>query len=137
MATIAIGMPVFAGNDDDDLVRFFELYKGYIHTIGIDPSAVTGNPAGWKKAMGILRACLTGLAARWYDSNILGKRVRLRNILLHAIHGDELAFKALLGNAGNCPPNTWVNPSGARAHMTDGAGAGVNNLVTDVGLIMQ
>ena len=93
MATIAIGMPVFAGNDDDDLERFFELYKGYIHSIGIDPSAVAGNPAGWEKAMGILRACLTGPAARWYDSNILGKRVKLRNILLRLAHGDEAAFK--------------------------------------------
>ncbi|GBB96274.1 hypothetical protein RclHR1_27140002 [Rhizophagus clarus] len=95
MATIAIGMPVFAKNDDDDLKRFFELYKGYIHSIGIDPSAVASNPAGWEKAIGILRACLTGSAARWYDSNILGKRVKLRNIFLHAAHGDEAAFKAL------------------------------------------
>ncbi|GBB96572.1 hypothetical protein RclHR1_27880004 [Rhizophagus clarus] len=83
--------------------------QGYIHSIGIDPSAVAGNPAGWEKAMGILHACLTGPAARWYDSNILGKRVKLRNILLRAAHGDEVAFKALLGNAANCPVNTWVN----------------------------
>ncbi|GBC00431.1 hypothetical protein RclHR1_38540001 [Rhizophagus clarus] len=100
-------MPVFAGNDDDDLERFFELYKGYIHSIGIDSSAVAGNSAGWEKAMGILRVCLTGPAARWYDSNILGKRVRLKNILLRLAHGDEGAFKALAGNnAANCPVNT-------------------------------
>ena len=119
MATVAIGMPVFAGNDDDDLERFFELYKGYIHSIGIDPSAVAGNPAGWEKAMGILRACLTGPAARWYDSNILGKRVKLRNIFLCAVHGDELAFKALNSNnvAANCPVNTWVAGSGIANQM--------------------
>ena len=124
-------MPVFAGNDDNDLERFFELYKGYIHSIGIDPSAVAGNPAGWEKAMGILRACLTGPAARWYDSNILGKRVKLRNILLRAAHGDEAAFKALAGNAANCPVNTWVNPSGARNIMAPG-GVGANVPVTNV-----
>ncbi|GET00652.1 hypothetical protein GLOIN_2v1781358 [Rhizophagus clarus] len=105
--------------------------QGYIHSIGIDPSAVAGNPAGWEKAMGILRACLTGPAARWYDSNILGKRVKLRNILLHLAHGDEAAFKALAGNAANCPVNTWVNPSGARNIMAPG-GVGANVLVTNV-----
>ncbi|GBB98472.1 hypothetical protein RclHR1_32390001, partial [Rhizophagus clarus] len=99
-------MPVFAENDDNDLERFFELYKCYIHSIGIDLLVVTGNPAGWEKAMGILRACLIGPAARWYDSNILGKRVKLRNILLHLAHGDEAAFKTLLGTNFNCPVNT-------------------------------
>ncbi|GBC01934.1 hypothetical protein RclHR1_43990001 [Rhizophagus clarus] len=81
--------------------------------------------------MGILHACLTGLAARWYDSNILGKRVKLRNILFRLAHGDEAAFKALAGNAANCPVNTWVNPFGARNIMApDGVGANV--LVTNI-----
>ncbi|GBB93000.1 hypothetical protein RclHR1_20990004 [Rhizophagus clarus] len=123
-------MPVFAGNDDNDLERFFELYKGYLHGIGIDPSAVADNPAGWEKAMGILHACLTGPAARWYDSNILGKRVKLRNILLRLAHGDEVAFKALLGNNVNCPANTWAN--GAVALMVNGAGNSINNPVTNI-----
>ncbi|GES78609.1 hypothetical protein RCL_jg21511.t1 [Rhizophagus clarus] len=37
-------------------------------------------------------------------------RVKLRNIFLCAVHGDELAFKALNSNnvAANCPVNTWV-----------------------------
>src|SRR5579884_3256388 len=100
MATVAIGMPVFAGNDDDDLERFFELYKGHLHSIGVDPTADGGPPTGWEKGMGIFCACLIGSAARWYDANILGKRVKLRNILLSNLHGDEPAFKALLGNAG-------------------------------------
>ncbi|GES96235.1 hypothetical protein RCL_jg1182.t1 [Rhizophagus clarus] len=131
MATVAIGMPVFAGNDDDDLERFFELYKGYIHSIRIDPSAIASNPAGWEKAIGILRVCLTGLAARWYDTNILGKRIKLRNILLRAAHSDEAAFKALAGNAANYPVNTWINSSGARNIMIpDGVGA--NILVTNI-----
>ncbi|GBC00646.1 hypothetical protein RclHR1_39210001 [Rhizophagus clarus] len=85
-----------------------QLYKGYIHNIGIDPSAVAGDPAGWEKAM-----------------------VKLRNILLRAAHGDEMAFKALADNAANCPVNTWVNPSGARNIMAPG-GVGANVLVTNV-----
>ncbi|GBB98378.1 hypothetical protein RclHR1_32080002 [Rhizophagus clarus] len=105
-------MPVCARNDDDNLERFFELYKGYIHSIGIDPSAVAGNPAGWEKAM--------------------GKRVKLRNILLHAAHGDEAAFKALAGNnAANCPVNTWVNHSGTRNIMAP-VSVGANVLVINV-----
>ncbi|GBC01438.1 hypothetical protein RclHR1_41980001 [Rhizophagus clarus] len=84
-----------------------------------------------EKAIGILHAYLTGLAARWYDSNILGKRVKLRNILLHLAHGDEAAFKALLGNNVNCPANIWVNP-GAVAYMVDGADNGIANPVTNI-----
>ncbi|GBB99184.1 hypothetical protein RclHR1_03440017 [Rhizophagus clarus] len=131
MSTVAIGMPVFAGNNDNDLDRFFELYKDYIHSIGMNPSAVAGNPAGWENAMGMLCACLTGSAARWYDSNILGKRIKLRNILLHAANGDETTFKALAGNAANCPVNTWVNPSSTRNIMAPG-GVDANVLVTNV-----
>jgi hypothetical protein len=132
MATVAIGMPIFAGNAEDDLERFIELYKGYLHSIGIDPTADGGPPAGWEKAMGILRACLVGPAATWYDSNILGKRVKLRNILVRAVHGDELAFKGLNGNASaNCPVNTWVAGSGVANRMAPG-GVGANVPVTDV-----
>ena len=132
MATVAIGMPVFAGHDEDDLERFIELYKGYIHSIGIDPSAGGGPPTGWEKAMGILRACLTGPAAKWYDSNILGKRVKLRNIRVRAVHGDEGAFKALNANAGaNCPVNTWVAGTGAANYAVPG-GVAANVPVTDI-----
>ena len=60
MATVALGLPIFAGNEEDDLERFIELYKGYIHSLGIDPSADGGPPTGWEKANGIFRACLTG-----------------------------------------------------------------------------
>jgi hypothetical protein len=132
MATVAIGLPVFAMNAEDDLERFIELYKGYLHSIGIDPSADGGPPAGWEKAMGILHACLVGPAATWYDSNILGKRVKLRNILVHAVHGDEPTFKGMNGNAGaNCPVNTWVAGSGAANQMAPG-GVGANVPVTNV-----
>jgi hypothetical protein len=133
MATVAIGMPIFAGHDDDDLERFIELYKGYIHSIGIDPSADGGPPTGWEKAMGIFRACLTGPAAKWYDTNILGKRVKLRNILLRAVHGDETAFKALNANAGvNCPINTWVVGTGAQNYAVPGGMVAANVPVTGV-----
>ena len=80
MATVALGLPIFEGREDDDLERFIELYKGYLHSLGINPAAEGGPPTGWEKGMGILRACMKGPAADWYDNNILGRRVKLRNI---------------------------------------------------------
>jgi hypothetical protein len=73
MANIALGLPIFADREEDDLERFIELYKCYLHTLGINPTAGIGAPTGWEKANGILRACMTGPAAEWYDNNILGK----------------------------------------------------------------
>ena len=131
MATVALGLPIFGGGEDEDLDRFIELYKGYLHSLNIDPAAAGGPPAGWEKAMGILRACLKGAAADWYDANILGKRIKLRNILVRAAHGDEVAFKALAANNANCPVNTWLNPSPARTHAAP-AGVAANVPVTDV-----
>jgi hypothetical protein len=89
------------------------LYKGYLHTLGINPAAGAGPPAGWEKANGILHACMTGPAAEWYDNNILDKRVRLRGINTHVNHGAEAAFRALAFNdgVGNVPAGTW--PAGA------------------------
>ena len=119
MATVALGLPIFAGNEEDDLERFIELYKGYIHSLGIDPSADGGPPTGWEKANGIFRACLTGPSAQWYDENILGKRVKLRNINVQVAQGNEGAFKALANNHANCA-NTWLNQAQVYANANAG-----------------
>ncbi|RIA90623.1 hypothetical protein C1645_737758 [Glomus cerebriforme] len=119
MATVALGLPIFAENEEDDLEQFIELYKGYIHSLGIDLSAGGGPPAGWEKANGIFRACLTGSTAQWYDENILGKRVKLRNINAQIAQGNGGAFKALANNHGNCA-NTWLNQALVRANATAG-----------------
>ena len=127
MATVALGLPIFAGRDGDSLERFIELYKGYIHSLGINPAADGGPPTGWEKANGIFRACLTGPAAQWYDDNILGKRVKLRNILVQQVHADEATFKALANNHANCA-NTWVAGSQSAVY----AGANVGAPVSDI-----
>jgi hypothetical protein len=114
MANIALGLPIFAGREEDDLERFIELYKGYLHTLGINPAAGVGAPTGWEKANGILRACMTGSAAEWYNNNILGKRVRLRGILTHVNHGVEAAFRAL---AFNVPAGTWPAGTASTAYV--------------------
>jgi len=129
MATVALGLPIFEGREDDDLERFIELYKGYLHSLGINPAAEGGPPTGWEKGMGILRACMKGPAADWYDNNILGRRVKLRNINAQLVHGNEAGFKALAFNAGaNVPGNSWVALSGAAVY----AGANAAHLVTTV-----
>jgi hypothetical protein len=115
MANIALGLPIFAGCKEDGLKRFIELYKGYLHILGINLAASGGLPTGWKKANGILRVCMIGSVAKWYDyydNNILGKRVRLRGILIYVNYGAEAAFRALAFNAGaNIPGGTW--PAGS------------------------
>ncbi|CAB4405717.1 unnamed protein product [Rhizophagus irregularis] len=129
MATVALGLPIFEGREDDDLERFIELYKGYLHSLGINPAAEGGPPTGWEKGMGILRACMKGPAADWYDNNILGRRVKLRFINAQLVHGNEAGFKALAFNAGaNVPGNSWVALSGAAVY----AGANAAHLVNTV-----
>lgn len=82
-----------------------------------------------EKGMGILRACMKGPAADWYDNNILEKRVKLRNINAQLVHGNETRFKALAFNAGaNVPGNSWVALSGAAVYV----GANAAHLVTTV-----
>jgi hypothetical protein len=131
MATVALGLPIFEGREEDDLGRFIELYKGYLHSLGINPAAEGGPPAGWEKGMGILRACMKGPAADWYDNNILGRRVKLRNIIAQLVHGNEAGWKALAFGAGaNVPVNSWLAGSPAAAYA--GAGANAANLITDV-----
>jgi hypothetical protein len=129
MANIALGLPIFASREEDDLERFIELYKGYLHTLGINPAAGVGAPTGWEKANGILHACMTGPVAEWYDNNILDKQVRLKGILTHVNHGTEAAFRALAFNAGaNVPGGTW--PAGAAS--TAYVGLNLGHLVSTI-----
>jgi hypothetical protein len=130
MTNIALGLPIFAGREEDDLERFIELYKDYLHTLGINPAASAGPPAGWEKANGILRACITGPAAEWYDNNILGKQVRLRDILTHINHGAEAAFRVLAFNdgTGNVPAGTWPAGSASAAYVGLNAGHPVSTI---------
>jgi hypothetical protein len=95
MATVAIGLPLF--DLDGDLERFISLFLGYLNGLGINPLIENdGPPTSRDRALGLLRSCMKGRAAEWYDQHILNKNIKLRNILRRAAHGAEAVFKALL-----------------------------------------
>ncbi|GBC49979.2 hypothetical protein GLOIN_2v1790588 [Rhizophagus irregularis DAOM 181602=DAOM 197198] len=80
MATTAIGLPIFEGKATDDIDTFVRLYMGYLDTINLNPYAAGGPPESWKRAMGILRSCMAGKAAEWFDQEITGKNWELSGI---------------------------------------------------------
>ncbi|CAB4429854.1 unnamed protein product [Rhizophagus irregularis] len=76
----AIGLPIFEGKATDDIDTFVRLYMGYLDTINLNPYAAGGPPESWKRAMGILRSCMSGEAAEWFDREITGKNWELSGI---------------------------------------------------------
>src|SRR5579871_4270056 len=80
MAVIVADMPKFSIEDGDDIDVFVHLLNGYINAVGIDPNADGGPPTGKARAMGVLRSCLRGSVAEWFDENILGKNWKLTNL---------------------------------------------------------
>ncbi|CAB4445261.1 unnamed protein product [Rhizophagus irregularis] len=97
---------------------------GYLDTINLNPYAAGGPPESWKRAMGILRSCMSGEAAEWFDREITGKNWELSGITSRG--GANLAtFVALVIPEGAGGPNagTYVNGSKAQAYARDGANA--------------
>lgn len=83
MATITLGMPTFSGDEGEDIDIFVGLFRGYLNALGID-----FNDAGTSdRCLGILRACLKGEAAHWYDRTLLDKYWSLHN--LYNNHGQD------------------------------------------------
>ncbi|CAG8772594.1 15288_t:CDS:2, partial [Rhizophagus irregularis] len=124
MATTAIGLPIFEGKATDDIDTFVRLYMGYLDTINLNPYAAGGPPESWKRAMGILRSCMAGEAAEWFDREITGKNWELSGITSRG--GANLAaFVALVIPEGAGGPNagTYVNGSEAHVYATDAANA--------------
>ncbi|CAB4429324.1 unnamed protein product [Rhizophagus irregularis] len=124
MATTAIGLPIFEGKATDDIDTFVRLYMGYLDTINLNPYAAGGPPESWKRAMGILRSCMAGEAAEWFDREITGKNWELSGITSRG--GANLAaFVALVipEAAGGPNAGTYVNGSKAQIYSRDGANA--------------
>jgi hypothetical protein len=119
MAFATLGMPTFSGKEDEDLFIFIDLYRGYLNAIGIDPADVAGNPTGASRAMGILRSCMKGQAADWFDRNITGKNWKLNNIMVILANGNTAALRALALNA--VAANTF-RPLSAAANFAGAAG---------------
>ncbi|CAB4420173.1 unnamed protein product [Rhizophagus irregularis] len=124
MATTAIGLPIFEGKATDDIDTFVRLYMGYLDTINLNPYAAGGPPESWKRAMGILRSCMSGEAAEWFDREITGKNWELSGITSRG--GANLAaFVALVipESAGGPNAGTYVNGSEAQIYSRDVANA--------------
>ncbi|GBC22318.2 hypothetical protein GLOIN_2v1790588 [Rhizophagus irregularis DAOM 181602=DAOM 197198] len=117
MATTAIGLPIFEGKATDDIDTFVRLYMGYLDTINLNPYAAGGSPESWKRAMGILRSCMAGEAAEWFDREITGKNWKLSGIT-SAGEANLAAFVALVIPEGAGGPNvgTYVNGSEAQIY---------------------
>ncbi|GET64990.1 hypothetical protein GLOIN_2v1790588 [Rhizophagus irregularis DAOM 181602=DAOM 197198] len=106
---------------------------GYLDTINLNPYAAGGPSESWKRAMGILRSCMAGEAAEWFDREITEKNWELSGITSRG--GANLAaFVALVIPEGAGGPNagTYVNGAGARptdraAPATADAGVAANN----------
>ncbi|GET53381.1 hypothetical protein GLOIN_2v1790588 [Rhizophagus irregularis DAOM 181602=DAOM 197198] len=128
MATTAIGLPIFEGKATDDIDTFVRLYMGYLDTINLNPYAAGGPPESWKRAMGILRSCMAGEAAEWFDREITGKNWELSSI--NSAGGANLAaFVALVIPEGAGGPNagTYVNGSEAQIYSRD-----INNALATI-----
>jgi hypothetical protein len=117
MALISLGMPVFNGTEDDDFELFVQLFLGYLHSVNVNPFDRAGNPSGQKRAMGILRSCMQGPAAIWFDRNLTGKNWKVRYINKNG-NATLNALRALIVPEGAGGPNagTYVNPSPARTY---------------------
>ncbi|GET64193.1 hypothetical protein GLOIN_2v1790588 [Rhizophagus irregularis DAOM 181602=DAOM 197198] len=128
MATTAIGLPIFEGKATDDIDTFVRLYMGYLDTINLNPYAAGGPPESWKRAMGILRSCMAGEAAEWFDREITGKNWELSSI--NSAGGANLAaFVVLVIPEGAGGPNagTYVNGSEAQIYSRD-----INNALATI-----
>src|SRR5581483_6750369 len=116
MAVIVAEMPKFSIEDGDSIDTFVQLLNGYLNTVGINPNADGGPPTGKAKAMGILRSCLRGSIAEWFDENILGKNWKLTNLRTNG-GADMAALRALAVREADpgLHPNSYV--PGSLAHI--------------------
>jgi len=80
MALVSLGLPVFNGTKEDDHELFISLYLGYLASVNVNYQDRAVNPSGAKRAMGILRSCMQGPAAIWFDRELTGKNWKIENI---------------------------------------------------------
>lgn len=126
MAIVVADLPKFSIEDGDDFDVFNHLYIGHLATIGVNPNAVGGPPTGRQRAMGILRSCLKGSVASWFDKTFIGKNWKLKYLLSNG-GANTNAYQALTvpqgGVAGSLNPNSLVPNSPADIYSRNGANA--------------
>src|SRR5437667_12289319 len=118
MALVSLGIPVFNGTEEDDLELFISLYLGYIASVNVNYQDHGGNPGGARRAFGILRSCMQGPAAIWFDRELTGKNWRLTNMNKNLTHGNANPTMAVLraltvvqGAARGMANGTYVGPA--------------------------
>lgn len=126
MVTVTVGMPIFSGEDEEDVEQFIDLFAGYLAGLGIDPADMGGGPpSGSQRALGLFRACMKGPAAVWFDEQLTGKRWRLNNLFNN--HG-QADWAGVVGRTMQelVASNSFRNPSRAYTYATNPA----NNATT-------
>ena len=73
MTNVTLGMPIFSGDPNEDVELFLDLFRGYLAGLEINPTDNTDNPIGHSRAYGLLRGCIKGAAADWFDRELTGK----------------------------------------------------------------
>ena len=82
MAVVVASIPTFSIEEEDNLDAFIDRLIGYYNAIGVNPNGAGGGPPiGRDRAMGILRGCLKGSVADWFDEQIVGKNWKLKYFL--------------------------------------------------------
>jgi hypothetical protein len=117
MAHVTIGLLTYDASEEADLDLFIALYRGHLNALNINPLDLVANPSGASRAMGILRGCLQGRAAEFFDRELAGKRWEVQYILKNGTAVLNV-FQNRVVPEGVGGPNagTYVNPSLARAY---------------------
>ena len=116
MALVSLGLPVFNSTEEDDLELFISLYLGYLASVNVNYRDRAGNPSGAKRAMGILRSCMQGPAAIWFDRELTGKNWKIENIHKNGV-ATLNALRLLVIPEGAGGPNAGTYVEIGRAHV--------------------
>ena len=124
MAHVSIGLPTYDASEEADLDLFVALYRGHLNALNINSLDLVANPTGASRAMGILRGCLQGRAAEFFDRELAGKRWEVQYIHKNGVALLN-AFQVLVvpEGAGGPNANTYVPGSSAAVYSADGANA--------------
>ena len=80
MANVTLGIPIFSGDPNEDVELFLDLFRDYLAVFGINLADNASNPIGYSRALGLLKGCMRGLAANWFDKELNGKNWELYNV---------------------------------------------------------
>ena len=125
MANVTLGMPIFSGEPDEDVELFLDLFRGYLAGLGINPADNAGNPTGHSRALGLLRGCMRGSAAEWFDRELTRKNWELHNLFQN--HGQanwaNLRARTMLQLNATAGTNSFRAGTNIHAHAENAGNA--------------